>query len=154
MRDLRRLWFSGVLWLAMSGHGIAAVETLIGANVPLLAGESVGFSIREVTFLVSSAIRETRVVAVWWPYKVNSPLEDADGKNINPASMVWRANAMLACAKTEHRRAARAFVSVHCPLGERLELSVAEVSDTRALVVLPNGRGFLCMERIEQVMAR
>ena len=77
--------------LLVGSFAFAAPETtesLISAYVPVLAGQTEEIAIRELVFLTWGAMPESRIQAVLWPYKVNSPHKESDGKNINPASMV------------------------------------------------------------------
>lgn len=70
------------------GSAAAATEGLISSHVPVMAGETTEIAIRELEFLTWWAMPESRIQAVLWPYKVNSPHEKSDGANINPASMI------------------------------------------------------------------
>jgi len=74
--------------LLASSLAFPAVVQLISAHVPVLAGQTEEISVRELTFLTLGAMPESSIAAVLWPYKVNSPHEERDGENINPASMV------------------------------------------------------------------
>ena len=88
MRYLVKYTVVFIASLLASSPTFPAVEKLINAHVPVLAGPSEEISVRELTFLTWGAMPESGIVAVLWPYKINSPHEERDGKNINPASMV------------------------------------------------------------------
>ncbi len=61
----------------------------------------------------------------------------------------WARDSMLKCAGSENRPSPLAQVAVSCPDGEGLGFSVAQLSDARAVLGLPDGRGFLCLELME-----
>jgi len=80
--------FALFLTVLTCGQPLAATLGLINSHVPILAGAAGEIEVRELEFLTWYATPESRIQAVLWTYKANSPHKEHDGANINPASEV------------------------------------------------------------------
>ena len=130
-----------IMCLLVYGVAAAATRGLISSHVPVMAGATTEIAIRELEFLTWWAMPESRIQAVLWPYKVNSPHEKSDGANINPASMAnLRISAVLypaaSCLITidvsDMTELPTAFTRAHGHHG-RAELIVAVIEATSGL---------------------
>ena len=63
--------------------------------------------------------------------------------------MFWAGEAMLECRGSGSGPAALTEVSANCPDGEGLPFTFSQLSDSRAFLRLPDGRGSLCLELME-----
>jgi len=86
--NIRAALFSVTLSFCLLSQLSASVAQLVSVYVPVLAGSNIDLQIRQLEYLTWYALPESRIGAVLWPYKVNSPHDVADGRNINPASAV------------------------------------------------------------------